>query len=259
MFESSVAMITSQQPSSAAFPAKLRPDHHPRPAAPGPRAPPIGRRPGSRGRTRPASRYRRERPAAPLGEEHHRALLTFGELEESVLLRWFWNRLGAREAGVVAGHHDSRMTVDLGHAADKPVGRGVSDEVVDRPAAPLGRDGEGPVLHEGPRIAEVRDDSPARCAERCCAAGRRLPGPPRPGEPVSAARLGQRRGDLRCIERADSGTAVVGLPRTSGGCSGDLQRTAPPGRTFWPTTAATLRTPPARSALTAHARASSIH
>ena len=106
MLASSVAMMTSQQPSSAALPAKQRPEAMPtsgtRPREPAEqrgrpwrRAP---RRPGRR--CRPAGRRRPRRRARPAAARRR-------QLEHAVRLAVVVHALGAGQHGVVVGHHDA--------------------------------------------------------------------------------------------------------------------------------------------------------
>ena len=84
------------------------------------------------------------------------------------------------------------------HAADEAVGRGVGDEVVDRPAAALGGDDHRAVLHEAAGIEEVVDVLPGGAVPGLAPPGDRV-GPgvveadgvaargPRPGRPAPRA------------------------------------------------------------------------
>jgi hypothetical protein len=104
MFESAVAITTSQQPSRAALPAKHRPDgdahagHQAR--EPGEQLEGPGVESGHDrhvGVSRPA--------AAALGEQHHRQAHALGQLEHAVLLGVVAVALGTGQHGVVVGHH----------------------------------------------------------------------------------------------------------------------------------------------------------
>jgi hypothetical protein len=102
------------------------------------------------------------RPAtAALGEEDDRQSLPLRQLEEAVLLPVVLQALRAGQHGVVVRHGDDRVARHGADAADEPVGRGAGDEVVQRAAAPLGRDHHRPVLHEAVRIEEVLDVLPS--------------------------------------------------------------------------------------------------
>ena len=104
---SRVAMTTSQQPSSAALPAKQRPATMP---TSGTR--PLEAREAREGRDVQAGDDRHvdvARPAAAaLGEEHHRQALLARELEQAVGLLVVAHALRAGEHGGVVGHDDAR-------------------------------------------------------------------------------------------------------------------------------------------------------
>ena len=72
--------------------------------------------------------------------------------------------LGAGQHGVVVGHHRDRPAVDRRGAQDQPVGRGARDEVIQRAAAALRRDGQRAVLDEAARVGQVGDVLPGRSA-----------------------------------------------------------------------------------------------
>ncbi len=129
MFEPSVAMITSQQPSSAALPAKQYPLVTPTSGTSPLSCANIVEReavePGDRravGVARPS--------AAAFGEEHDGKLHALRELEEPVLLLVVPHALRSREHRVVVRHRDDRVAVDGADAADEPVGRCPFDQLL---------------------------------------------------------------------------------------------------------------------------------
>ena len=137
MFEPSVAMITSQQPSSAALPAKQSPGGHADQRHEAAEAARMGEgrdveagHPGGVGVARP--------PAAALGEEDDREPQPLDQLEEAVLLAVVLVALGAGQHHVVVGHDRSagavvveEVAVDAAEPGDQAVGRRALDEVLD--------------------------------------------------------------------------------------------------------------------------------
>ena len=100
-------MTTSQQPSSAALPAKQRPELMPTSGTRPLRAAPnrlnaMQSRPATPGAVGVA-----RAPAAALGEEHDRQPQALGELEQPVLLPVVLQALRAGEHRVVVRHHDA--------------------------------------------------------------------------------------------------------------------------------------------------------
>ena len=105
MFESAVAMITSQQPRMAALPAKQRPDvdAHQRHQA----AQCTEQGEGHAVETGDAAAIGVARTAAAsLGEEDDRQAKALGQLEQAVLLAVVLQPLGAGQHRVVVGHHE---------------------------------------------------------------------------------------------------------------------------------------------------------
>ena len=172
-------MITSQQPSSEALPAKQRRELTPtsgtRPDEPrhrrerrgveravhvlGPTLPGAGG-PGAA----VALAARAGAPAAALGEEHDRQPPPLGQLQHAVGLRVVDRALGAGEHGVVVGHarrsgrRASANSVPLiaADAGDHAVGRELADHLLTgQPGAR--RQHELAVLDERARVAEVVD------------------------------------------------------------------------------------------------------
>ena len=103
-------------------------------------------------------------PAAALGEHHQGQPLPVGQLEQPVGLAVVHVALGAGQHAVVVGHHRDRPAVDRRGAQDQAVGRGAGDEVVERAAAALRRDGQRAVLGEAARVGQVGDVLPGRSA-----------------------------------------------------------------------------------------------
>ena len=158
---SGVAMMTWQHPSSAALPAKHRPDT----------TPTRGTRPLERAEEREGLRVESghdghvgvARPAAAaLGEQDDRQPEPLHELEEAVLLAVVHLALGAGQDGVVVRQHGAAIAVDATDAGDEAVGGRVGDEVLGAAARPLGGDDEPAVLLEAPGVAQVVDVLPRR-------------------------------------------------------------------------------------------------
>ena len=175
MFESSVAMITSQAPRRAALPAKQRPELMPivgttplsraidenvgvtsgrdsqppelsRPLASPVRLPPVPARPPP-----PSVKNTTGRRHGP------------GELQHAVGLRVVDRALGAGEHGVVVGQHDGArrrraelVAVDAADAADHAVGGELADHLLHRQAGAR-RQHEAAVLDERAVVAQVVD------------------------------------------------------------------------------------------------------
>ena len=161
-------MMTWQHPSSAALPAKQRPDTTPTSGTCPLSAPKqregLGVEPGHDGHVGVAGSA-----AAALGEEHHGEAQPFDELEEAVLLAVVHLALGAGQDGIVVRQHGAarpfrveEVAVDPADAGDEAVGRRVGDEVLGAAARPLGRDDEPAVLLEAVGVAEVLDVLPGR-------------------------------------------------------------------------------------------------
>ena len=146
MLASGVAMMTWQHPSSAALPAKQRPDTMPTrgttPAQPAEQREGLGVEPRHDRHVRVA-----RAPAPALGEEHHREPQPLHELEEAVLLAVVHLALGAGQDRIVVRQHGAarpflveEVTVDPPDAGHEAVGRRVGDEVLGAAARPLGGD-----------------------------------------------------------------------------------------------------------------------
>jgi hypothetical protein len=198
MFESSVAITTSQQPRIAALPAKQYP------AA----IPTSGTRPDSRANhserqavePADAGRVGVAGAAAPaLGEEHHREPQLLGQLEQPVLLAVVLGALRAGEHGVV---------VRDGHALGRPAANSspLTDPMppTDRRPGCSRRGRRARVGDVGPRSPAARTRrtcrgrrgrrrSPGRCGGRAPAAARPLPVAARRGRPrgVRSPRAGR--------------------------------------------------------------------
>ena len=119
MLASSVAITTSQQPSSAALPAKQKPAAIPTSGAPPDEAREV--------LERPAVEARDDRhvavagpSAAALGEQHHRQTPPLRDLEQPVLLHVPAHALRAGEHHVVVGEHRAVAAVDLARPPTRP-------------------------------------------------------------------------------------------------------------------------------------------
>ena len=167
---------TSQQPSSAALPAKQQPGDDRRPAAPARSAAPnsANARQSSAGDDRAVGVA--GPPAAALGEEHDRQPHALGQLEQPVLLAVVVHALGAGEHRVVVGHR-------------RRAGRAVDRRRRRRPARRPG------CARSAPRASRRRslggDRAAARTRRRC----------PR--------RRGRRRSRARCAGRARGACATA--------------------------------------------------
>src|SRR5713101_2800454 len=94
--------------------------------------------------------------ATAFGEEDHWKVEPFRQLEEAALFSMVLQTLGPGQHCVVAGHDDRLVTVEGTDSGDEPVGRCLLDEFVDWSPAALGRDDEGPVLHEAARVTQIQ-------------------------------------------------------------------------------------------------------
>ena len=140
MLVSAVAMITSQQPSSDALPAKQRPetiaDQRHQARAAGAKWWNVG----CRARMKPPHVGRRRgRPPPPSANSTSGMRPCLGDLEHAVGLPVVVHALGAGEHGVVVGHHATRAwrarrtgAVDAADAGDQAVGRGCDQQIVER-------------------------------------------------------------------------------------------------------------------------------
>ena len=147
MLESSVAITTSQHPSSAALPAKQLPE-----AIPTSGTSPLRRANRLKARqSSPATigmSTSPGRPAAALGEQHHRQPAALGELEQAVLLLVAAHALGARQHRVVVGHRHAAHPIHLADSRDQAVGGRAGDQLLARATALLGGEQQRPVLDE---------------------------------------------------------------------------------------------------------------
>ena len=183
MLASGVAMIRSEQPSSAALPAKHRPDAIPmRGTTPESRAQRANCHHvetgdhGVIGVARPA--------AATLGEEHDRQAESLHHLEKAVLLPVSYHSLSSSEDGVVVREHGAagalvtdQRAIHTRSPGDQPVGRCAAHEIVDTAASALCRDRQPAVLDEAAGITEVVE------ILACCPAPGRVPS----GDDLAAA------------------------------------------------------------------------
>ena len=193
---SRVAMITSQQPSRAALPAKQRPET----------TPTSGTRPLSFancakvGTSRPVTPSRSVSPGLPPPPSANR---TSGMRWRSAIV----NRrscfvialaLRAGEHHVIVGDdHAARavrfemLCIDGGEARDHAVARRVANEVVERAAGALRGDGEDPYSMKLPSSTRGSDILPRRAMIRLATlrdSVGRLSSRPKPGDPRNLAR-----------------------------------------------------------------------
>ena len=188
-------------------------------------------------RCRPAGR-----PA--LGEDHHGQPLPPGQLEQPVGLAVVLDALRAGQHRVVVGHHRDRPAADRCRARHQPVGRGPLDQVLERPAAPLGGDDQRPVLHEGARRRPGPRRSRGRCGGPPGDAGRCVPAVGRPSRCGAAGSSRPGRGGSGRVGRLGSRAAgPVVVPRVEGGEEA-------PAATVSPACTARLVTIPAAGAAT---------
>ena len=156
MFASSVAITTSQQPSSAALPAKRvaagDADQRRVAAEPGEE---VERLDVEAGDDRPVDVA--GPPAAALGEQHDRQPPPLGQLEQPVVLEVPAHALRAREHRVVVGHDDDGRAVDLGEPADDAVGGRAREQLLLRPPPFLRGEDQRLVLDEAALVDEVGD------------------------------------------------------------------------------------------------------
>ena len=206
MLASGVAMIRSEQPRSAALPAKHRPDampmrgHHA--GEPRPERERHDVEAGDHrviGVARPA--------AAALGEQHDRQAAPLDDVEEAILLAMPHDALCPGEDRVVVGEHRAvralladQRAVDARSAGDEPVGRRAADQVVDTAPSALRRDRQAAVLDEGALVTQVVE------ILACGPASGRVPG----GDDIAAALVANQVAAAKCFREV--GTRV--------GCSG---------------------------------------
>jgi hypothetical protein len=220
-----VAMITSQQPSSAALPAKQRPAPR-RPPAPGPTARRSGEGVARPGRRRPMSTSPGRPPPPSANSTIGQALLARGE--QRSFLACGCAALGAGQHGVVVGHHHGARRllaeeggVDGADAAVTMPSAGVL-RIRSSSAAParLRRERQRAVFDEAAGVAPGRRCSRARCAGRSCGAWPRRPGGRRPAagravEHLAAGRRGCGPGRGPVIGRGGFGLRLGRLEKVS--------------------------------------------
>ena len=167
MLASGVAMITSHMPTSAALPAKQRPDtidtSGTRPLS-GQR--PEGRhvQPGHAGDVGVA-----RAATAAFGEQHHRQPFSGGQVEDAVGLGVVAHALRPGQNGVVVGQpRRSLGPTDGRQARDQAVGRGVGDQVLLGAPTALRGDRQRAVLDEAARIDQVGDVLPRGATTWLC-------------------------------------------------------------------------------------------
>ena len=228
MFESFVAMTTSQQPRMAALPAKQYPAL----------TPTSGTSPRQLGEVQERHRLQPRcadavgvagAPATALREEHDRQPQPLGQLEQAVLLAVVLHALGTGEDGVVVGDGDrprrlgpELVAVDRADAPDETVGRRVGDEVVEAAAAALAGDHDRPVLHEGALVDEVGDVLAGRAAMAGPALGHGVRASLVAPDAVPLERLGQvgpQPGRCHRVGSADNDVIVSG--NSTAGTRGD--------------------------------------
>ena len=162
MLESSVAITTSQHPSSAALPAKQYPA-----AIPTSGTRPLRRREKIKRAAVEARHHRhvdipRSSPAS-LREQHHRQPAALGDLEQPVLLLVAAHALGAGEHHVVIGHRYAAPAVGpRRHPPTRPSAGVRSDQLLARAAALLGGEQQRAVLDERTLVHELCEVLPGR-------------------------------------------------------------------------------------------------
>ena len=160
---SRVAMTTSQQPSSAALPAKQRPATMPIsgtwPLRRAKLAKVVTCRPATIGMSTSPGRPPPPSANSTTGRRCSRAIC-----EQPVGLLVVAHALRAGEDGRVVGHDDGarslgaeRLAVDAADAGDHAVGRRVADQVVELAPAALRGERERAVLDEAAGVAQVGD------------------------------------------------------------------------------------------------------
>ena len=178
MLASGVAMIRSEQPRSAALPAKHRPDAIPirghNAGEPSPEGEGHHVETGDHrviGVARP--------PAATLGKQHDRQAEPLDHVEEAVLLPVPHDALGPGEDGVVVGEHRTvravladQRAVHSRSAGDEPVGRRAADRgrrhcgARAAPRSPARRTRRRSPGHTGRRDSRVRSGVRTRAGQR---------------------------------------------------------------------------------------------
>ena len=219
----SVAMMTSQQPSSAALPAKQRPETMPT----------SGTSPDSSAKmwkvvvsspATPMPSVSPGRPPPPSAKRTTGSRQLLGQLEQPVLLAVVLQALRAGEHGVVVGHgHAARaasapnsVAVDRADAGDQAVGRGVRRSGRRAIGGGAARRRRARRTRRSCRRRTGRRRSRARCAGRWRGAGDRL----RAGAASSVDRValrGSRRGRAGCGRGRPSSPALPAPRRRSAG------------------------------------------
>ena len=193
MLESSVAMITSQHPSRAAFPAKHRPDTTPTrgtsPLSRPNRAKAMVSSPDTWARQCPRAGHRLPRRRARGAAETVPPTRTAGPSSGGPARPGSRPGRCSRRTPPTAARRlrSEKASADLTETTDEPVGRGVADQILLGSPVALGRDNQGAVLDERPRFAQVIDVFPGAAMATVVAA----PDSIRPG-PVQGQRLAAR-------------------------------------------------------------------
>ena len=175
MFESAVAMMTSQQPSSAALPAKQRPEVMP---TSGDQAGLSAARRAWNGHAvepgdAASRRCRPGRPPPPSAKNTTGSRHRSASSNMRSFLRWFCDALRAGQHRVVVGHDDAAarpspnsVAVDAADAGDQAVGRACARSAPRASAGGAGRPRPASRTRRRSRDRTDRRRSRARCAGR---------------------------------------------------------------------------------------------
>ena len=245
-------MMTWQHPSSAALPAKQRPDTTPT-SGTFPLSAPNSAKASVSSPVTTAMSVSPGRPPPPSAKSTTGSREPLDQLEEPVLLAVVHLALGAGQDGIVVRQHGAarpflveEVAVDPADAGDEAVGRRVGDEVLGAPARPLGGDDEPAVLLEGVRVAEVLDvlprrPAPARVPALGCRRTSRVEGGGDAGPQLLELGARSRRWGA-------PGSSAATLP--TGASSSSIRTSTSPDCTASPTATATAATVPGAAACT---------
>ena len=156
MLESSVAITTSQHPSSAALPAKQFPEAIP---TSGTSALRRAKRLKAR-QSRPATIGMSTSPGRPPPPSANSTTGSRRRSASSNRRSFFMmtaHALGAGQHRVVVGHHHAPPALDLTDPTHQAVGGSAGDQILARAPALLGGEEERPILDESTLVDEVRE------------------------------------------------------------------------------------------------------
>ena len=170
-------MMTSLEPSSAALPAKQRPELMPMRGT-RPLSFAYWRKVGVSRPATPGKSVSPGRPPPPSAKQDDGQLRVFRDLQQPILLAMVHRALRAGEHGVVVGQHRAARAllaelrgVHRADAGDDAVAGRVPDQIVQRAAALLCREGQRAVFDEAAGIDQIGDVLARRALVGLAAAG----------------------------------------------------------------------------------------